>query len=189
MTSRERVLKAINHEEPDRVPVDLGSTAVTGISASTLSKLRLALGLDNPGARVKVVEPYQMLGEVTDDLRDALGIDTVGLGGRSTLFGFRNEDWKEWELLDGTPVLVPGKFNTDPNPDGSLYMYPDGDKHAPPSGKMPADGYYFDTIIRFSALPRRKRCDFPRRTRRKNAHQVAVINRDETVHPENRKKR
>jgi hypothetical protein len=148
MTSRERVLAALNHQEPDRVPVDLGSTAVTGISASALSKLRLALGLDRPGDRVKVVEPYQMLGEVTDDLRDALGIDTVGLGRRATLFGFENKDWKPWELFDGTPVLVPGAFNTEPNPDGSLYMYPSGDRNAPPSGKMPAGGFYFDTIIR-----------------------------------------
>ncbi|MBM3497431.1 MAG: methyltransferase [Armatimonadetes bacterium] len=155
MTSRERVLAAVNHREPDRVAVDLGSTAVTGISASTLSQLRLALGLDGPGDRVKVIEPYQMLGEVTDDLREALGIDTVGLGRRATLFGFENRDWKPWELFDGTPVLVPGAFNTQPNPDGSLYMYPQGDRHAPPSGKMPAGGFYFDSIIRQEPLNER----------------------------------
>jgi hypothetical protein len=155
MTSRQRILAALNHEEPDRVPIDLGSTAVTGISASTLSKLRLALGLDKPGDRVKVVEPYQMLGEVTDDLRDALGIDTVGLGARTNLFGFEGKDWKPWELFDGTPVLVPGAFNTEPNPDGSLYMYPQGDKHAPPSGKMPDGGYYFDSIIRQEPISER----------------------------------
>jgi hypothetical protein len=155
MTSRQRLLAALNHEEPDRVPIDLGSTAVTGISASALSKLRLALGLDGPCDRVKVVEPYQMLGQVTDDLRDALGIDTVGLGRRATLFGFENKDWKPWELFDGTPVLVPGAFNTQPNPDGSLYMYPQGDRHAPPSGKMPAGGYYFDSIIRQEPIDER----------------------------------
>ncbi|MGQ9729988.1 MAG: uroporphyrinogen decarboxylase family protein [Candidatus Zipacnadales bacterium] len=155
MTSRERILKALHHQEPDRVPIDLGSTAVTGIAASTLSKLRVALGLDQPGDRVKVVEPYQMLGEVTDDLRDALGIDTVGLTGLTTLFGFENRDWKPWELFDGTPVLVPGSFNTELNPDGSLYMYPQGDKHAPPSGKMPAGGYYFDSLIRQEPIDER----------------------------------
>lgn len=148
MTPRERIIAALDHREPNRVPVDLGSTAVTGIAASTLAKLRLALGLDKPGDRVRVVEPYQMLGEVTDDLRDALCIDTVGLGARTNLFGFENKDWKPWELFDGTPVFVPGAFNTDLNPDGSLYMYPQGDKHAPPSGKMPAGGYYFDSIVR-----------------------------------------
>ena len=91
MDSRERLAAALEHRELGRVPLDLGSTPVTGISASVLSELRLALGLDEPGARVKVVEPYQMLGEVTDDLREALGIDTVGLGGTRTLFGFENK--------------------------------------------------------------------------------------------------
>jgi len=148
MNSRERIEGALEHQEADRVPLDLGSTPVSGIAASTLSKLRLALGLDKPGDRVKVIEPYQMLGEVTDDLRETLGIDTVGVGGSKTLFGFENRDWKKWELFDGTPVLVPGAFNTDPEDNGDILMYPEGDRSAPASGRMPAGGYYFDTIIR-----------------------------------------
>lgn len=148
MTSRERVRAALAHVEPDGVPLDIGATAVTGISASTLSNLRLALGLDAPGDRVRVTEPYQMLGEVTDDLREALGIDTIGVGGASTLFGFENTGWKEWELFDGTPVLVPEAFNTDPEPNGDILMYPGGDRSVAPSGRMPAGGYYFDTIVR-----------------------------------------
>ncbi len=148
MNSRERIQRALEHQEADRVPLDLGSTPVSGIAASTLSKLRLALGLDKPGDRVKVNEPYQMLGEVTDDLREAIGIDTVGVGGSKTLFGFENRDWKEWELFDGTPVLVPDGFNTNPEDNGDILMYPEGDESAPASGRMPASGYYFDTIIR-----------------------------------------
>ncbi|NSW56366.1 MAG: methyltransferase [Armatimonadetes bacterium] len=148
MTSRERVLAAIDHREPDRVPLDIGATPVSGISASTLSKLRLALGLDKPGDRVRVIEPYQMLGEVTDDLREALGIDTVGIGGKDTLFGYPAEDWKPWDMPDGTPVLVPGGFNTQPEPNGDLLQYPGGDQTVPPSGRMPAGGFYFDSIIR-----------------------------------------
>ncbi len=89
-----------------------------------------------------------MLGEVTDDLREALGIDTVGLGAPETLFGYRAENWKEWELMDGTPVLVPGGFNTEPESNGDILQYPEGDHSAPPSGRMPEGGYYFDTIVR-----------------------------------------
>ena len=148
MTSRERILAAINHQEPDRVAVDLGATAVTGIAATVLSRLRLALGLDQPGDRVKITEAYQMLGGVTDDLREALGIDTIGLGRPTTLFGFDNRDWKPWDMPDGTPVLVPGGFNIEPEPNGDLLQYPEGDHSAPPSGRMPAGGYYFDSIIR-----------------------------------------
>ncbi|MFO7947192.1 MAG: uroporphyrinogen decarboxylase family protein [Armatimonadota bacterium] len=148
MNSRERLQRAVEHKEADAVPLDIGSTPVSGIAASTLSKLRRVLGLDGPGDRVKVNEPYQMLGEVTDDLREALGIDTVGLNKPTTLFGFRNENWKEWKLFDGTPVLVPVKFNTQPEENGDILMYPEGDTSAQPSGRMPEDGYYFDTIVR-----------------------------------------
>ena len=79
MTSRQRVKKAINHEIPDRVPLDLGATMVTGMSASSVHKLRVALGLDTPGTPVRVSEPYQMLGEIAPDLQQALGVDCIGL--------------------------------------------------------------------------------------------------------------
>ena len=148
MTSRERVEAALNHREPDRVPMDLGASAVTGMHVSVVHRLRQALGLGKPGAPVKVVEPYQMLGEIAPDLMDALGVDVVGLGGSKTLFGFENTGWKEWTFFDGTPLLVPDGFNTDPQPDGSILMYPQGDKSAPPSGVMPKDGFFFDTIVR-----------------------------------------
>lgn len=147
ITSRERFRAAINHEESDRVPLDLGSTSVSGMHVTSVYKLRQALGLDAPGTPVKVVDQYQMLGAVDDDLLDALGADVLPLGGRRGFFGYPLEDWKPWEFL-GTPVLVPGGFNTDPEPDGSLYMYPEGDKSVPPSGFMPAGGFYFDSTNR-----------------------------------------
>ena len=107
MTSRERVSRALNHEEADRIPLDLGASAVTGMQVDTVYKLRQALGLDHPGTPVKVVEPYQMLGEIEPDLMDAIGIDVVGLGKPANMFGFRNEGWKPWNTFAGTPVLVP----------------------------------------------------------------------------------
>ena len=148
MNSRERVRRAIEHRQPDRAPVDFGGSAVSGIAASTVSKLRRALGLDAEDARVKVVEPYQVLGEIGGDLRDALGIDTVPLTSRATMFGFPSEGWKPWTLFDGTEVLVPGLFNTEPNEKGEILQYPQGDRTAPPSGRMPKGGFYFDAIIR-----------------------------------------
>ena len=148
MTSRERVEAALEHRQPDRIPLDLGGSAVTGMHVASVYLLRQALGLDPPGTPVKVVEPYQMLGEIAPDLMETLGVDIVGLGGRKTLFGFPNQNWKEWRLFDGTPVLVPEGFNTDPEPNGDILMYPEGDKAAAPSGRMPKDGFYFDTIVR-----------------------------------------
>ena len=148
LTSRERVNRALNHQESDRVPVDLGASPVTGMQVDTVYNLRQALGLDAPGTPVKVVEPYQMLGEIKPDLMDALGIDVVGLGKPSTMFGFKNEGWKPWTTFGGTPVLVPEGFNTDPDENGDILIYPEGDKSVPPSGRMPKGGFYFDSIPR-----------------------------------------
>jgi hypothetical protein len=148
LTSRERVNLALNHQEPDRVPLDLGASAVTGMQVDTVYKLRQALGLDAPGTPVKVVEPYQMLGEIKPDLMHALGIDVVGLGKSATMFGFKNEGWKPWTTFAGTPVLVAAGFNTDPDENGDILLYPEGDQSVPPSGRMPKGGFYFDSIPR-----------------------------------------
>jgi hypothetical protein len=88
-----------------------------------------------------------MLGEIAPDLQDALGADAVELVGPKSIFGFEHTDWKPW-TFNGTPVLVPGGFNTDPEPNGDILMYPEGDRSAPPSGRMPKGGYYVDSIIR-----------------------------------------
>jgi hypothetical protein len=148
MTGRERVLKALNYEPVDRVPVDLGGTLGTGAHVSVIANLRRALGLDKPGTPVKVVEPYQMLGEVATDLREMLAIDLVNLPGPKNHFGFANTNWKPWRTFDGTDVLVPDKFNIGPEPNGDIHQYPQGDKSVPASGRMPKGGFYFDDIIR-----------------------------------------
>jgi hypothetical protein len=68
MNSRQRVTLALNHQEPDRVPVDFGGSLGTGMHCSIVYQLRQKLGLDRPGTPVKVIEPYQMLGEIGPDL-------------------------------------------------------------------------------------------------------------------------
>jgi hypothetical protein len=150
LSSRQRVVAALAHVEGDRVPLDLGSCTVTSMHVSSVYRLRQALGLDVPGTPVKVVEPFQMLGEVAPDLMEALGVDGVGMYYPKNAFGFKNEDWKPWTLFDGTPLLVPGNFNTDTSrdPGGGLLMYPQGDTSVPPSARMPKGGYYFDPLIR-----------------------------------------
>ena len=148
LTGRRRVLAALNHRPADRVPVDLGGTACSGAHVSVVAGLRRALGLDRPGDRVKVTEPYQMLGDVGADLREALGIDVVHLPNPRNMFGFANTDWKPWRTFDGTEVLIPALFNTDPEPGGDILMYPEGDRSAKPSARMPKGGVFFDSIIR-----------------------------------------
>ncbi len=152
MNSRERVNLALAHREADRIPLDLGGSVVTGMHVSTVYKLRQVLNLDPPGRPVKVVEPYQMLGEIKPDLVETMGVDVLPLAGPATLFGFKNEGWRPWTTFDGTPVLVPEGFNTAPESNGDILMYPEGDKTVSASGRMPKGGWYFDSIIRQEAI-------------------------------------
>jgi hypothetical protein len=146
MTSKERVMAALSHREPDRVPMDFGSTGVTGIHVSCVANLRDYFGLARQP--VKVHEPYQMLGFVDDDLKDAMGLDVDGFFRRKTLFGFETGNWKEWRTPQGLEVLVPGNFETTVNAEGYILIYPEGDRTAAPSARMPQSGYFFDTIVR-----------------------------------------
>ena len=147
MTSRERFQTALDHRQPDRPPMDFAATHVTGMNVTTVHRLRQAL-LGEKDYRVKVIEPYQMLGEIDAKLAEALGVDVVGVMGPRTMFGFKNEDFKPLRLFDGTDVLVPGQFNITKDDKGDWYIHPEGDTSIAPSGHMPKDGFYFDAICR-----------------------------------------
>ncbi len=144
--SRDRLQAALDHRVPDRVPIDLGATTVTGIHVRMVELLRRELGLS--WQPVKVTEPYQMLGEVDDALADALGVDVVGLTPRTTMFGFENAGWREQRLPWGQDVLVPAGFVTSQDRGGDLLVYPEGDREARPSARMPRGGFFFNTIVR-----------------------------------------
>ena len=145
-SSRERVLCALDHRQPDGIPVDFGGTFVSGIHASCVVALRDYFGLEKKP--VKVVDPGQFLGEIDEDLKRALGIDTEGIIRRMTRFGFPAEDWKPFRMYDGTEVLVPGQFHVTIDENGDTLMHPLGDTSNPPSARMPNGGYFFDAIIR-----------------------------------------
>jgi len=147
MTSRERLAATLDHRQPDRVCVDFGATFVTGIHVNALTRLRRAV-LGESNHLVKVIEPYQMLGEVDDELRTALGIDVIGLLPRKSIFGTVQDNWKPFRMFDGTECLVPGNFNTTLDANGDLLIYPEGDTSVPPSGHMPKESFFFDAIIR-----------------------------------------
>jgi hypothetical protein len=146
MTSRERLDAALNHRSPDRIPVDFNGTAVTGMHVRCVIGLREHYGLEK--RLVKVHEPYQMLGWIDDDLQTALGIDVEGVYGPDTMFGYRNENWTPWRMDDGTEVLMSGNFRTKKDENGDTLVYPGGDRSVPPSGRLPKNGFFFDTIIR-----------------------------------------
>jgi len=102
MTSRERVLAALNHMEPDRIPVDLGGHRSSGIAAIAYHKLRKHLGL--PEKAVRVYDMVQQLAIIDEDVLDLFGVDVVEMG-RGFLLD--DKDWKPWILPDGTPCEIP----------------------------------------------------------------------------------
>lgn len=102
MNSKERVWAALNHQEPDRVPIDLSGHRSSGIAAQVYAKLRAYLGL--PERPLRVYDPVQQLAIVDDDVLDYFGVDTIELG---RAFALSEEDWSDWELPDGTPCQMP----------------------------------------------------------------------------------
>ncbi len=146
MDSKTCLIKALNHVQPEHIPVDFGATPVTGIHVRIVELLRRHFGLeDRP---VKVCEPYQMLGEIEADLAEAMRVDVVGIPARGTIFGFANENYKEWKAPWGQVLAVSEHFNTSIDDNGDVLMYPQGDMNAPASGRMPKNGFFFDTIVR-----------------------------------------
>lgn len=144
--SKSDFYKTINHQQPGKVVVDFGSTSVTGIHVAVVEKLREYYGLEK--RPVKVIEPYQMLGEIDSDLVREMGVDVIGLYGEKNMFGIRNSDWKPHRTFWGQEVLLPGDFNFTYNSNGDMLIYPEGDTTAEPCAMMPKTGYFFDALNR-----------------------------------------
>jgi hypothetical protein len=144
--SKKNFLDTINHRQPDGVVVDFGATTVTGIHVLIVEKLREYYGLEKKP--VKVIEPYQMLGEIDQELIKEMDIDVIGLFGEKNMFGISNSDLKVHKTHWGQEVLLPGEFNYTYNNNGDILMYPEGDLTARPSSMMPKSGYFFDAIER-----------------------------------------
>jgi uroporphyrinogen decarboxylase len=102
MTSRERVLAALNHQEPDRVPIDLSGHRSSGIAAMAYNRLRQHLGL--PLKPIRVYDPVQQLAIVDEDVLQRFHVDTIELG---RAFADEEKYWTDWILPDGTPCHMP----------------------------------------------------------------------------------
>ncbi|UCE43385.1 MAG: methyltransferase [Candidatus Aminicenantes bacterium] len=102
MTSRERILAALEHQETDRIPVDFSGHRSSGIAALVYPDLREYLGL--PPKSIRVYDMVQQLAIVDEDVLDRLVVDTIEMGRG---FLLEDEDWKDWTLPDGTPCKIP----------------------------------------------------------------------------------
>lgn len=123
MNSRQRLLAALAHREPDRVPIDMGGSPVTGINVIAYRRLRELLGLD--GQPVRVADIVLQLAEVEEPMRKRLGADVVGLPPLEPLPGVRNIHWKPWALPDGSPALISADFEPEVTEKGDLLIRAD----------------------------------------------------------------
>src|SRR5580704_880933 len=124
ITSRDRLDTTLSHRQPDRIPIDFGGTAVTGVHASCIAALRDYYGLEERPVRIH--EPFQMLGLIEEDLFHAMRLDVAGVFPRNTTFGFPVNKWKSWRF-NGLEVLVGENFNTTVDANGDTLIYPEGD--------------------------------------------------------------
>ena len=76
MNSRQRVLKAVNFEKPDRIPIDLGAVRPSGINAIVYDKLKKRMGINTP---TKIRHTMQILAQVELEVLDRLQVDTIPL--------------------------------------------------------------------------------------------------------------
>ena len=72
LSSRERVLTALDHKEPDRVPLDLGGYQ-SGITTIAYEKLKIQMGINRP---TKISERNQQLAVIDEEVLKEFGIDT-----------------------------------------------------------------------------------------------------------------
>ncbi len=135
MTSRERVLAALSHREPDRVPVDMGGMRSTGIMAMAYGPLKSHLGIR--GGATYVYDMVQQLAQPEDPILNAVGVDVIDLG---RAYGTSPEDWRDWVLPDGAPCKVPTWAAPIRLGDGWAYVHADGTS----IGEMRPGMSYFD---------------------------------------------
>jgi len=150
MNSKQRVKAALEHKTPDVVPVDFGSTSVTGIHCKVVEALREYYGLDRHP--VRVIEPFQMLGEVEPDLQDVMGVDCVAVFGRKDMFNIDETHLHEQITPWGQKVLIAADIDLSTDERGDVYIYAQGDRSYPPSAKMPSGAYFIDAIERQEAV-------------------------------------
>ena len=137
MNSRERVLAAITHNNPDAVPVDMGATPSSGISAIAYSNLLKKLGrTDLP---VRIYDVVQQLAQPDDAIIDQFGIDVLDIGRE---YDKEMSDWHETTLANGDKAYYPINFNPELQADGSYLCFDTDGKRK--LALMPKGGTFFD---------------------------------------------
>ncbi len=136
MTPRERILASIDHKQPDRVPLDLGATPSSGISAIGYNNLKKHLGITD--GHTRVYDVVQQLAQPEDVILDRFGVDVIDIG---RAFNDKNSDWYDITLADGSAAQYPAWFKPEAKPNGD-YIFTDED--GTQIARMPVGATFFD---------------------------------------------
>ena len=153
MKPRERVILALKHEEPDRVPIDLGATGVSGIHAKAYYELRKYLGLPEKLPRIRDV--HQQLADVDRDVLEFFHVDAIEISRLveprapypityrfTSVDGYLKEvsefEFWVWKAPYGIDVEIPKHVEIVECEDGFI-----GYAEGKPFGKILKTGYYF----------------------------------------------
>lgn len=139
MNSRELVLASINHQEINKVPVDLGSTPSSGISAIAYKNLTQYLGM--PDSKTKIYDVVQQLAQPEQAIIDHFKIDVIDIG---RAFNDQETDWVPTLLADGATAYYPKWFKPELQSDGS---YIARNNQGQIIAKMPKGATFFDQVV------------------------------------------
>ena len=137
MNSRERLLLSINHKQPDKVPIDLGSSTVTGISAIAYNNLKKHLKISTP---TRVFDVVQQLANVDMEIIEMFGVDALDINRITS----ETDDWYSVDLADGSKAEYPYWFRPIKAPDGSWYTT---DNDGLVLSRMPVGAAFYDQMF------------------------------------------
>ena len=135
-TSRERVLRALHHKETDRIPIDFGGMASTGIMAIAYTRLKEHLGITK--GQTRVFDMGQQLAEVEPEILTRFGVDVIAL--ENSMGETQPGLWKPWKLPDGTACQVPASVDLKPDTENGGWLIWD---NGIPTQRMSASSLYF----------------------------------------------
>ena len=145
MTSRERVLKTLRHEEPDRLPIDLGGMASTGIMAIAYDHLKKHLGVTS--GEVRVFDMGQQLAEVEPEILSRFGVDVISLGNS---LGEPPELWKPWILPNKVDCKIPAGVDLRPDEENGGWLI--WENELPMQRMSPSSLYFCEAIHPLAGL-------------------------------------
>lgn len=142
MKSRERVERAVNFQEADRVPIDLGGLKASGIAVETYHRVTRELGL---GGTPRVADTRFMIALVEEPVLRRFGVDVMPLDTSMIPALMAPESrWVPRRLFSGTDVLFPPGTRIQEDADGNWMLL--NENGTLTSFRMPKNGFYFDDI-------------------------------------------